>query len=126
MPASIFLKAAGVLAAATIVSLAIPGAPVQPRADLYTATVELAAGALMIAGSFSAAHAISDTFLRCGGRAAFKALYIAALTAAGAGLSEAVSGFIAINIQIVLTLSLIFFLGTGLLLLKFSRDAGIW
>ena len=126
MPASTLLKAAGVLATATIISLAIPGTPVQPRADPYTATVELAAGALMIAGSFALARAISDTFLRCGGRVAFKALYITALTVAGAGILEAVSGFIAINMQIVLTMSLIFFSGTGLLLLKFSRGAGIW
>jgi hypothetical protein len=120
MPASILLKALGLLTALAIASTCFWPSAVAPRYDPYSITVKLAAGALAIIGSLCLSHAVGGTFLRGGGRGAFKALYWASLASAGAGVTEVASGFMAVNLPLAVTMAALSFAGAGLMLLFYS------
>jgi hypothetical protein len=120
MPASMPLRAFGLLTALAIASAAIWLSPAAPRHDPYFITIKLAAGALTVIGSMYLSHAIGGTFLRCGGRGAFKALYWASLASSGAGIVEAVSGFTAVNLPLASAMAALSFTGAGLMLLFYS------
>ena len=120
MTASLPLKALGSLTALAIVAFAFSQASSPPRTDPYGTAVKLMAGAIMAAGSLFISQSISDTFLRNRGRNAFKALYWAAVSSTGAGVSEAVSGLAAVNVTAGLSLAALAFAGAGTLTLRFS------
>jgi hypothetical protein len=120
MPASMPLRAFGLLAALAIALAAIWPSPAAPRQDPYSITIKLAAGALAVIGSLYMSYAIGGTFLRGGGRGAFKALYWASLASAGAGLAEVASGFIAANVSLAVAMAALSFAGAGLMLLFYS------
>lgn len=121
MPASLQLKAAGLISAIAIVAASAIYAPASPPGDRYQAAIRLAAGFLMVAGSLLLSRAIGGTFLRQGGNMTFKALYWAAMASAGAGLSEASSSFYAMDVPAAASLSAISFSAAGLMLLRFQK-----
>jgi hypothetical protein len=120
MPASMPLRAIGLLTALAIALAAIWPSPVAPGHDPYSMTVKLAAGALAAIGSLCLSYAVGRTFLRGGGRGAFKALYWASLASGGAGIAEAASGFIAVNMPLAAAMAALSFAGAGLMLLFYS------
>ena len=120
MPASMPLRALGLLTALAIASAALwPPAPAPPP-DPYSMLVKLAAGALAAAGSLCLSYAIGRTLLAGGGRGAFKALYWASFASAGAGVAEAASVFIAADVPRAVAMAALAFTGAGLLLLSYS------
>lgn len=120
MPASMPLRAFGLLTALAIASMAILWSPIAPRCDPYSMTVKLAAGALMVIGSIYLSYAVGGTFLRGSGRNVFKALYWASLASSGAGLAEAASGLIAVNLSLAVAMAALSYSGAGLMLLFYS------
>lgn len=120
MPTSILLRALGLLTALAIVFAATWHSPAMPTHDPYPVTAKLAAGALAAIGSLYLAYAIGGTFLRGGGRGAFKALYWASLASSGAGIAEAASGLIAVNVPLAVAMAALTFAGAGLMLLSYS------
>lgn len=76
----------------------------------------------MSAGSLLLSFSVGETFLRNGGRRAFKALYWAAFSSVGAGISEAASGLIAIDVPLALSASSLAFAASGVTLLLFARE----
>ena len=121
MPASLPLKAAGLISALAISAASALVDPASPPGDRYQVAMRLAAGILMVAGPLLLSHAIGNTFLRQGGNMAFKALYWATMASAGAGLSEASSAFYAVDVPAAASLSAISLSAAGLLLLRFQK-----
>ncbi len=120
MPASLPLRAFGLLTALAVVSIALYASPPEPRHDDYSTMVKLTAGILAMAGSLYLAHAIAGTFLRHGGRGAFKALYWASFASAGAGAAEAASAFTPANAPLAAAAAALAFAGAGLTLTLFA------
>lgn len=120
MPASALLTVLGLFTATGIAVAAFFLGSAPPQGSLYPETIKLLAGLMMIAGSLLLSLAISGTFLHTGGRAAFRALYWASLSSAGAGISEAASGLAAVNVPLSLFLASLAFAGAGIFLLHFS------
>lgn len=118
MTASAILSALGITTALFICAIAVLYAPEDPSADIYQATIKLIAGIALIAGSLILASAISRTFLRYGGRAEFKALYWASLAMAGLGLTEAMSGFLQVNMILGMLVTAIPFIISGFMLIR--------
>ncbi len=116
MPPSMPLKGFGALTALAIASAALLFSPVEPPSDVYTVTVKLAAGTFVIIGSLCLSYAVGGTFLRAGGRGAFKALYWASFAGAGAGIAEAASGFVAASVPLAVALAALAYAGAGLML----------
>lgn len=122
MPASALLKASGLAAALFIAFAAALMGPSSPPADNYMATIRLGAGSIMCAGSLLLSKAIGETFLRNGGRGAFKALYCASLASTAAGGCEAASAFMAINRAVALTSTAALLSGAGLALIRLAKE----
>jgi hypothetical protein len=120
MTASLPLKALGLLTALAIVALAFLQASSSPPPDSYGAAVKLMAGVIMVIGSLFLSRSISYTFLRNGGRNAFKALYWAALSSAGAGVSEAASGLATVSVLIGLSLGALALASAGAMMIHYS------
>ncbi len=120
MPPSVLLKALGLFTAMSIAGIALFQGTMPPQGDLYPETIKLLAGVMMVVGSLSLSFAIGSTFLHTGGRTAFKALYWASLSSAGAGIAEAVSGLAAVNVPLSLFLASLAYAGAGALVLHFS------
>ncbi len=114
------LLASGLLTALAIAAAALLFSPAGPPTDTYAVTVKLAAGALVAIGSLCLSYAIGGTFLRAGGRGAFKVLYWATFAGAGAGIAEAASGLAAANVPLAMALAALAYAGAGLQLLSFS------
>ncbi len=120
MPASALLKVLSLLTAVGIACAAFFQASAPPQAGLYPAAIKLLAGITMTVGSLLLSFTISSTFLQSGGRTAFKALYWASLSSAGAGITEAASGLAAVNVPLSLFLASLAFAGAGMLTLHFG------
>ncbi len=117
MPPSLPLRASGLLAAMAIATAALWSPAAVHQLDAYSTTVKLAAGAIATIGSLYLSSAVGGTFLRGGGRRAFKALYWASLASAGAGIAEAASGLFAANVPLAVAMAALSFAGAGLMLL---------
>ncbi len=120
MPPSLSLRAFGLLTALVIVSAALYVSPADTRHDAYSATVTLLAGTMAAIGSLSLAYAVGGTFLRHGGRGAFKAIYWASYASAGAGFAEAASVIIPVNVSLATSMAALAFAGAGLVALSFA------
>jgi len=120
MAASLTLKALGLTTALVIVVLAYSYDPAPPSFDPYEASIKLISGAIMAAGSLYLSYWIGRTFLCNGGKSAFRALYWAALSSAGAGISEAASGLVAMSVMAGLLMASFAFAGAGVMTLHFS------
>jgi hypothetical protein len=123
MPASSLLKASGIAMAILIMSSAVLTAPSSAPINDYVATVRLAAGSVMCAGSLLLSKAIGETFLGNDGRRALKALYCASIASMGAGMCEAASAFMAMSIEIALLGIMALFSGAGLAMIWLYREA---
>src|SRR5271157_1256851 len=118
MPASASLKILGLLTALAIVALSFSQGTSLLPVSQYSGAVKLLAGLSMAAGSLLLAFSISATFLRNGGTGAFKALYWASLSSAGAGIAESASGVIALDVPLALLITALSFAGAGTLVLR--------
>lgn len=121
MPPSRSLLAAGLASALGIAAAALLLQPAPPPADPYQASVRLAAGLSIIAGSLSLSRAIGKTLLARGGNSAFKALYWAALASSGTGVAAAASVAYPVDVPLAASLSAASFSGAGLMLLHFQK-----
>lgn len=121
MPASLTLRAAGLLSAFCIVAASAFYMPALPPGDPYRASMRLAAGTLLAIGSMSLSHMIGKTLLRQEGNGAFKALYWASLSSAGAGASAAVSAFYAMDVPLAASLAAVSLSVAGLMLMQFRK-----
>jgi len=120
MAASLILKALALMTSLVIVTLAYSYDPAPPPFDPYEASIKLISGSIMAAGSLYLSYWISCTFLCNGGKSTFKALYWAALSSAGAGISEAASGLVAMSVTTGLLMASLAFAGAGVMTLHFS------
>jgi hypothetical protein len=120
MPASMSLRALGMLTALAIALAALWPLAAAPRHDPYSMIIKLMAGSLAIIGSLYLAYAVGGTLLRGSGRGAFKALYWASIASAGAGIAEAASGFIVADVPLAAAMAAFSFAGAGLMLIFYS------
>ncbi|HTY89582.1 MAG TPA: hypothetical protein VMC84_00230 [Methanocella sp.] len=121
MPASLSLRAAGLLSASAIVAASAFYRPSPPPGDPYRSSLLMASGLILAIGSLLLSRTVRNTFLRHGGSGAFKALYWAVLASSGAGISEAVSTFYAMDVPLAASLAAVSFAGAGLMLLDFQK-----
>jgi hypothetical protein len=124
MAASIKLKAAGLLAVSGIIAIGAFYQPVYSPGDSYAATVKLAAGVSAIAGSMLLSSSIGRTFLKNAGRGAFKALYLASFSSAGAGVVEAASATVPMNVAAALCAVSVAFAIAGVWTVYFFKASG--
>jgi hypothetical protein len=120
MPASMSLRALGMLTALAIALAALWPLAAAPPHDPYSMIIKLMAGSLAIIGSLYLAYAVGGTFLRGSGRGAFKALYWASIASVGAGMAEAASGFIVADVPLAAAMAAFSFAGAGLMLIFYS------
>jgi len=108
------------MTALVIVTLAYSYDQAPPPFDPYEVSIKLISGLIMAAGSLYLSYWIGRTFLCNGGKSAFKALYWAAFSSAGAGISEAAWGLTAMSVTAGLLMASFAFAGAGVMILHFS------
>ena len=124
MAASMKLNIAGILAASCIIALAYVYQPVLSTGGVYDSIIKAAAGILVISGSILLSAAIGRTLLKNRGHRAFKSLYLASLSSAGAGAAVFASAFTSMNVNAALfALSLVFAV-SGICTLRFFQTGG--
>jgi hypothetical protein len=102
MAASMALKVASILVASCIIALAYLYDPVPSTGIAYVYAVRAAAGIFVISGSVLLSAAIGRTFLKNGGREAFKVLYFASISSTGAGVAVLASVILPMNVNAAL------------------------
>ena len=124
MAASIMLKAAGLLAVSGIIAIGAFYQPVYGPGDSYAVTIKLAAGVSAIAGSILLSTAIGRTLLKNSGKGAFKALYFASISSTGAGVVEAASATMPMNVAAALCAVSVAFAVAGVWTVYFFKASG--
>ena len=124
MAPSFLLKSAGLAVGTGIVMIALLYRPVPVSGGTYASVVKASTGVLILAGSLLLSSAIGRTVLTHDGRGAFKALYFASLSTAGAGVSESISAVLPVNMGVALLAISTLFATAGLSLVRFFKESG--
>ena len=124
MAVSLKLKAVSILAATCIFALAYIYEPVSYTGGAYGSVVKAVAGVFVIAGSILLSAAIGRTFLKNGGRVAFKVLYFGILSSAGLGAAISASAVTPMNVNAALFAISLVLAVAGISMYRFFQAGG--